>query len=202
MEPAMPEIKESTLRLLQQYAIPLEDTVDTVIERMVAFYAQHNGNGANGRRLRTDALPTTDATPTGVREFDPSSLPDVTHTKLMKGVIGTAQLPNPKWNDLLRRAHEIAFDKVGRDFDRLRSVTTANLHKGSKSADGYAPLGNLGFSIQGVAANDALRIVLGIAKKLALPLEVVFDWRLKEGALHPGETGRIIWKPWAGGLVS
>ena len=186
----MAEIKESTLRLLQQHAIPLEDTVDTVIERMVAFYAQYNG--ANGR---TVGSPTSDSTPTGVREFNPVLPPDVTHTKLMNAVLGGFQLPNPKWNDLLRRAHEIAFEKVGRDFDQLRSVTTANLSKGNKSVDGYAPLGNLGFSVQGVAANDALRIVFGIARKLALPMEVVFDWRLKEGALHPGETGRISWKP-------
>jgi hypothetical protein len=194
MEPlTMAEIKESTLRLLQQHAIPLEDTVDTVIERMVAFYVQHKG--PNGQSLTVE-------TPPGVQEFDPSSPPDVTHTKLMKAAIGTARLPNPKWNDLLRRAHEIAFDRVGRDFDKLRSVTTANLYKGNKSADGYAPLGNLGFSIQGVAANDALRIVLAIAKKLALPMEVVFDWRLKEGALRPGETGRIIWLPSTGRLGS
>lgn len=46
-----------------------------------------------------------------------------------------------------------------------------------------------------MTANDALRIVLSIAKKLALPVEVVFDWRLKEGALHPGETGMVVWNP-------
>lgn len=183
----MPEIKESTLRLLQQHAIPLEDTVDTVIERMVAFYVQHNGSGARA--------PTIGPAPAGVRSFDPSSPPEVRHTKLMKAVIGSEQLPNPKWNDLVRTAHEIAFEKVGRDFDKLRAVTTANIVKGSKSVDGYSPLSNLGFSIQGVAANDALRIALGIAKKLLLPLEVVFDWRDKEGALHPGETGRIAWNP-------
>ena len=185
----MAEIKESTLRLLQQHAIPLEDTVDTVIERMVAFYVQHNGANGYGGRPHYRVYPHGH---TGVR---PELPPDVTHTKLMKAVLGGVQLPNPKWNDLLRRAHEIAFEKVGRDFDRLRSVTTANLSKGNKSVDGYAPLGNLGFSVQGVAANDALRIVFGIAKKLALPMEVVFDWRLKEGALHPGETGRISWRP-------
>jgi hypothetical protein len=112
----------------------------------------------------------------------------------MNGIV-IFPLPNPKWNDLLRRAHEIAFERVGRDFDKLRSVTTANLYRGNKSTDGYAPLGNLGFSIQGVTANDALRIVLSIAKKLALPVEVAFDWRLKEGALHPGEAGMVVWIP-------
>lgn len=184
---SMPEIKESTLRLLQPYATPLKDTVDDVIERMVAFYAQHHGSGVraitNGAALK------------GVRDLDPNSPPDIRHTKLMKAVFGSEQLPNPKWNDLLRRAHEIAFDKVGREFDKLRAVTTANIVRGAKNVDGYTPLGNLGFSIQGVAANDALRIVLGIARKLSLPLEVIFDWRDKEGALHPGETGRVVWNP-------
>jgi hypothetical protein len=183
----MPEIKESTLRLLQQHAVPLQDTVDTVIERMVAFYAQHNSSRARGA--------TVAATSAGIHSFDPNSPPEVRHTKLMKAVIGGNQLPNPKWNDLVRTAHEIAFDKVGRDFDKLRPVTTANIVKGSKSIDGYSPLGNLGFSIQGVAANDALRIALGIARKLVLPLEVVFEWREKEGALHPGETGQLVWNP-------
>jgi hypothetical protein len=145
--------------------------------------------------------PTTNrATPSegearpGVRNYDPMALPDITHTKLVKAMFGGEELPNPKWNELMRRAHEIAFESCGRSYEKLRLLTTANIVKGEKTDDGYKPLGR-SFSLQAVAANDALRIVLGIARKLSLPVEVIFDWRVKEGAAHPGETGRVAWEP-------
>ena len=44
-------------------------------------------------------------------------------------------------------------------------------------------------------ALDAWRIVLGIARNLAVPVKVVLECRNKEGAAHPGELGEIGWAP-------
>jgi hypothetical protein len=51
--------------------------------------------------------------------------------------------------------------------------------------------------VQGVDAHDAWRIAYGLARKLSLPVEVIFEWRDKEGAAHPGEIGTIGWTPQA-----
>ena len=52
-----------------------------------------------------------------------------------------------------------------------------------------------GISVQGVDAHDAWRIAYGLARKLSLPVEMIFEWRDKEGAAHPGEIGNIGWTP-------
>jgi hypothetical protein len=190
----VPEIKQSTVDALAPLARPFEP-LDDFLLRLASFYRERNGAGeaapTNGYARRGE----TGAHRAGVRNFNPNSPPDIRHTKLVKAVFAGHEMPNPRWNDLVRHAHEVAFDASDRSFNKLRAITTANIHEGKKTVEGYSPVGDRGFSLQGVAANDALRIVLGIARKLHTQLEVIFDWRDKEGAAYPGETGRVIWEP-------
>ena len=187
----MPEIKQSTVDALATLARPFE-ALDEFVLRLATFYQERNGSAEPSGYAKPGE---TGAHPAGVRNLNPNSPPDIRHTKLVKAVFGDQELPNPKWNDLVRHAHEVAFEATDRSFDKLRTVTAANIHKGKKTVDGYSPVGDLGFSLQGVAANDALRITLGIARKLNIRVEVVFDWRDKEGAAYPGQTGRVAWTP-------
>jgi hypothetical protein len=190
----VPELKQSTIDALAPLALPFE-TLDDCILRLAGVRPDRSA-AAEGRPTNGYAKPDENgAHPAGVRNFTHNSTPNMRHTKLVRAVFGDKELPNPKWNDLFRHAHEVAFEAAGRNFDKLRTITMANVLKGKKNDEGYSPVGNLGFSIQGVSANEALRITLGIARKLNVPLEVVFDWRDKEGAEFPGETGRIVWKP-------
>jgi hypothetical protein len=76
-------------------------------------------------------------------------------------------------------------------------MTDARMVKGAKSDEGYSPLPEYGISVQGVDAHDAWRIAFGLARKLSLPLEVIFEWRDKERAAYPGEIGRMAWSPLA-----
>lgn len=190
----MPEIKQSTIDALAPLARPFEP-LDEFVLRLAAFYRERNGAGelpaANGYAKPGEIGPHL----AGVRNLNPNSPPDIRHTKLVKAIFGDHELANPKWNDLVRHAHEVAFEAAGRNFEKLRTITTANIHRGKKTVDGYSPVGDLGFSLQGVAANDALRISLAIARKLNIPFELLFDWRDKEGAAYRGETGKLVWKP-------
>jgi hypothetical protein len=77
----------------------------------------------------------------------------------------------------------------------MRLSTIHPVQKGSKTDEGFQPLGNLGFSIQGVAANDAWKAVLHLARALGCAVEVEFEWRAKEDAQHPGCRGRLAWSP-------
>jgi hypothetical protein len=99
-----------------------------------------------------------------------------------------------KWNSLLRYAHEVGFNRTG-SFEELEKLTIAKIHRGTKTDEGFQPLGNLGFSIQGVAANDAWKAALHLARALGCAVEVEFEWRAKEDAQHPGSRGRLAWSP-------
>ena len=67
--------------------------------------------------------------------------------------------------------------------------------KGTKTDEGFCPIGDRGFSVQGVDAQDAWRIVFGLAKKLSVGTKVTFEWREREGAAFPGRTGVLKWNP-------
>ena len=55
-----------------------------------------------------------------------------------------------------------------------------------KADDGYKFIEKLGFSYQGVSAEDALKIVERISKFLSLQWRIEFEWRDKPDAFLPG----------------
>src|SRR6476619_7525322 len=93
--------------------------------------------------------------------------------------------------DLRLRSAEYSAGIISRPHMRLSTIHP--VQKGSKTDEGFQPLGNLGFSIQGVAANDAWKAVLHLARALGCAVE--FEGCAKEDAQHPGCRGRLAWSP-------
>jgi hypothetical protein len=179
------EISEETFRRLQTHAKPLLDTTDSVLRRLLDHFEGE----------QPDEPSTSDvAEPAALIRFDPAQLPSLRHSKLRKAEFGGRELARPNWNELVRTAIEAGLDKVGA-IDELLRITDARIVKGAKTDEGFSPLGSRGISVQGVDAQDAWRITFGLARKLALPVEIVFQWRDKEGAAHPGEVGAVGWAP-------
>jgi hypothetical protein len=182
------QISDRSVQLLHEVAAPFE-AVDAVIERVVRFYREHcNGDAA-------DVPKQPRAMPPGVMDLNPDAPPDLRHTRIVKAVFGHDELRGVNWNELVRKVIEAAYTAADRDFAKLRRMTSANMVEGHKTEDGYAPLTHLGISVQGVAANDAFRIVRELSKKMSTALHIIFEWRDKEGATHPGEAGQFVWKP-------
>lgn len=181
----MVDIPDSTFTRLQQFARPFIDTPASVIERALDALEREVGGKSPSPAANT---------PSGnFLEFQPNSPPNLTHTRVLAAKF-QGHIVQPKWNSLLRHAHEVAFRKLG-NYEKLEEKTIARIHKGAKTDDGFQPLGNLGFSIQGVAANDAWKAVLHLARALGCSVEVEFEWRSKEDAQHPGRRGRLAWNP-------
>lgn len=178
------ELSEATFKRLQTHAKPLVDTTSSVIDRLLDHYEQDRQRPAlkseNGHA--------------GLLRFDPADLPSLTHTKLRRAVLDGRELSRPNWNQLARIAIEIGLSRLG-GFEQLSHVTNARIVKGKKTDEGYSPLGATGISVQGVDTMDAWHITLGLARKLSMPVEVVFEWRDKAGAIHPGDTGTTGWQP-------
>jgi hypothetical protein len=149
------QISERSVGLLRELAVPFDDTVDTVIERLVRFYREHCHEDA------PDAARAAKRIPAGVLDLNPDLPPDLRHTRIIKVVFGNDELRGTNWNELVRRVIEVAYASAGQNFTKLRRMTTANIVEGHKSDEGY----------------------------------VIFEWRDKEGATHPGEAGQFVWKP-------
>ena len=126
------------------------------------------------------------------RTLNPLSPPSLLHTRC-RGAFGGTSFK--KWNDLVRIAHVQAYAKAG-SLETLLSVTHAQLRKGDHSGDsGFHFVPEIGLSIQGVDANKAWEYSRRLAQYLMVPLSARVEWRHKEGAAFPGETGLLEWKP-------
>lgn len=178
-------ISDDTFLMLQKIAQPLVDTPDTAIRRALAAYL------ASEKKVEPHQL--TKQGTNEVNLFIPDSPPNLTHTSFLGGKVGAVGVN--KWNYLLLEAHAQAYLALGRNLAELQKVSEANIRKGNFSESGFKPVGDFGFSIQGVEANKAWGISLKLAKKFKFPISIEFRWQQKEGAAFPGEVGRLAWKP-------
>lgn len=179
------EIGEGTFRRLQALARPLVDTAGSVIDRLIDSYEAANSS--------TPGLAVTNASNDLARAFDPANPPTLTFTKLRKATLGNKAIERPSWAELIRTSLEIGLTRLG--FEELRASTDANIVKGQRAGDGYSYVPNLDISLQGEDAQDCWRIAFGLARKLTSPIDVVFEWRDKDGAAFPGQVGSMRWSP-------
>jgi len=184
MEKIATNLDLSTYKRLQSLARPFVDTESTVIERLITFYEEHAGDEAVSGSFSKTPQP----------ELEASNPPDLKHTKLLNGRFAGQAPGRTNWNELVRMAHIIALNKIG-EIDQLKDLTLARIVAGYKDDEGYSYIADSGFSIQGVDANDAWRILFDLARKLDVALCADFKWREKEGAAFPGKKARLTWQP-------
>lgn len=181
------DIPSELFQRLQKFAVPLVDTLPSVIEKLADHYERSVGNGA-----LADKAPAPGPVKDGIRKFDPLSPPDLLHTRV-SGSFGAVRFR--KWNELVRLAHVEAFKKAG-TFEALRSATHAQIRKGNHDGDsGFHFVPEIGVSVQGVDAKHAWTYALRLAQYAEQPLRVTVDWRNNAKAAYPGETGLLEWLP-------
>ena len=179
----MPDItiEQTTFARLQSHALPLVDTVDTVVKRALDALdaSEGRGSGKAGKSLmQVD------------HEVDLRRLPDVTHTKLLAARVDREEIEKPNWNRILDRVVVLAMQNVG-SFDQLNRMCPVNMVSGQKTVEGYHYLSEIDVSVQGLSAKEACGALVEIARRSGTDLEITFLWRDKDGAAHPGDTGRL-----------
>jgi hypothetical protein len=182
------EVSPTTIARLQKHAKPFVDTVDSVINRILDHYE----NGL-GRQADNEGDISTIGS---IRDFDPESPPDLTHTKVLSVNFNKRGFSrsDTTWNTLLNEAISLAKQSVKSD-EQLKRLVMVNFVKGKKETEGYRYLADADLSVQGQDANAAWKAAYHIARQLQVPFEVIFTWRTKDGAAHPGVTGRFKPKP-------
>ncbi len=174
------ELTPDTFKRLQTHAVPLVDTIESVINRMIDAYEKNSASSSHGEGGQ------------GARKFNPSAPPDLTHAK----ILGVAFCGKPlgrgqdNWNGLLNAAvkEAKARSKSTAEFKKLMVV---NYMEGKKHDEGFRPLPGTDISVQGQDANGAWRGAYHIAQQLGCSLSVKFAWREKQGAAFPGVTGQL-----------
>lgn len=179
------EIEKSTLEALQGIAIPLVDSCDSVIARLIEKYQKNAAKDMVSGTLRV-------AGEIKPRQFAPDDPPNLTHTRLIRSRIDSRAVPKANWNQVLRHLYEMAV-RENSDFAWLKTLSAARIAPGIKETEGFKPIAGNRVSLQGVAASEAWRFSLEVARKLNKPIFAEFEWRNKKGAQFPGQRGMMSW---------
>ena len=162
-------------------------TREFVIERLIDDAIARNGVPPNGNGHAVSVGED-------VLRQDPDRHENLEHTRVISANLDGRELYRPKWNTVYNDAHVLARQRLG-SFDAVKHASRANLRSGKYEGEGYKPLAETEFSIQGVSANLAWEHSLTLARELNVPIKIVFEWREKDGAAHPGQRGIIEWTP-------
>lgn len=183
------QVSEKTFERLQRIAVPLVDSFDTVIARLLDEYEgseQKYSAGADLHVVKRESAKQA--------EFSADAPPNLKHSKLLSAEIGGKVIDEMNWNGLLRASLTHAH-KAAKSREEFRRMIAVNFTFGRKEDDGFKFLPGLGISVQGQDSIDAWKGALHVARQLQVPLNVTFVWRNKEGAFRPGETGQLKYHP-------
>lgn len=182
------ELSARTFARLQAHAVPLVDTIETVINRFVDYYEAKGGIPApafsDNRSANDD--------PKKTRQFSPVTPPTLTHTKVLAVEVHGKPLDHSQvtWSGLLFAAIREAKARA-KSVNEFKQLVLVNFVDGQKTDEGYRYLSDIGISVQGQDANASWKAACHIAQQLAFQLSVTFIWRQKEGAAFPGVTGQL-----------
>jgi hypothetical protein len=177
------ELSERTVSRLQKIAIPLQDTYDTVIARLLDEFEarQVDKPKKSGEPLKTEG---------NVMFFDPHSPPPLGFTTLTQVVLNGEQFAKSDtyWNKVMNRVI-LEAGKRGHDADAIFKMLTVNAFVGEKTDNGYVYLSEVGLSVQGQDSNAAFRQAFQLAEAMGFKLTVVFYWQDNEKAAYPNQRG-------------
>jgi hypothetical protein len=168
------ELSKHTFARLQKHAVPLVDSIETVVARVLDFYER--GMATSARTLAADYK----------LKYSLSNVPDLKHTKIISAQLDGVELENVNWNSLLIQAVWKA-GITSKKPDELKRLIIANFVIGQKEDEGYRFFPRVGISIQGQDANSAAKAAFHIAHQRGWKLNIEFLWRDKEGAARPGK---------------
>jgi predicted CopG family antitoxin len=121
-------------------------------------------------------------------EFINQPAPDLTHAKLLLAYVNGREVRPIKWNQLLITT----ISGVVKKDSKTAMSGMSGIILSQKNDSGYKYYADLGLSVQGQDANDAWRLTTEIAHKYGWVVEILCEWRPKDGAAYPGQSAIIV----------
>jgi hypothetical protein len=184
------EISDLTNSRLQAIAIPLTDTHDSVISRLLDHHAATTATIPKFVRPGEPIEILAD----GTMVFDPANPPSLAFTTCTQIVISGDQLAkgDTYWNTMMYQMIRTVQKQKGFDAKQLFSmIDIANAEMGKKEDNGYKFLPDVGLSVQGQDSNAAFRQAYSLAVLNGIKFTVFFNWQNNEKAVYPNQRGYI-----------
>lgn len=182
------EISDLTQTRLQAIAIPLEDTHDTVISRLLDHWEAMKSKAP---RIVKPGEPKN-ILEDGTMEFDPANPPPLGFTTCTQIIIAGDQLSrgDTYWNTMMYQMIRTVKKTTGFDAQTIYSMLSiANAEVGQKEDNGYKFLPDVGLSVQGQDSNAAFRQTYQLAMFSGIKFSVLFNWQNNEKAVYPNRRG-------------
>lgn len=178
------EIADTTDARLKHFAIPLEDTYDSVISRLLDM--------AEGKQTSLPPEPSAVAEDPATLRFSAKSLPQLRFTTLTRIELNGERLPKGEtfWNKLMNRLIVEAV-KNGHGKDAVFKMLFVNAVPNKKTDNGYNFIPEVGLSVQNQDANGAARQAFELADQLGFSLKVYFYWQDNPKAAHPNRRAVV-----------
>ncbi len=172
------DVSDPTFEWLKSLAEPFVDTPETVIIRGL-------------EALEENGKPKVQATASGPVLFDAAKPPNLAFGTIQSITLcGSDFMPN-QWNALLLAVIEKAMQRLD-DRRKVKELIVVNCVSGEKTVTGYKYVPSADVSVQGQDSNKAWKAISHIARRLGIPIEVVFTWNDNPKAASPGMTGRFL----------
>lgn len=173
-------ISAETFARLQKHAVPLIDTLESVLQRALdALDAGSNTPQAGG----------------GTKSFNPEAPPSLAFTTVRSITLEGKRLPPAQtyWNTLLYAVVREAAKQLSPS--ELDAALPLNTFIGVKEDNGYRYIPEAGISVQGQSADAAWKATYILATLCGLSVNVAFVWQHNLKAAYPGESGTMSIKP-------
>lgn len=181
------EISDATNARLQGMAMPLVDTYETVITRLLDAFEK----GERQSHPTTSAAPGAPIGEAGQKmEFDWRNAPSLTHTTITSVNLDGNNFvkSDTYWNTILLRVIEAAH-KNGMSKEAIFAFLKVNKYMGEKTINGFKYVPDVGISFQNGNSETAFRQIFDLASHCGMKLELHFRWQGKEDAAYPNREG-------------
>lgn len=121
--------------------------------------------------------------------LDPNNPSSVQFTRILEARFGQERANG--WKPLLEVAIRVALSHSV-TLTELQAMLSTNLRSGEHNQDGFHPIHRTNVSMQGMNADNSLKNILILARRLRLPLRIRLIW--KEGQLS-NKVGLLEWTP-------
>jgi hypothetical protein len=186
------QITDETFQLLQNEAIPLIDSIDSVIKRALDALNALQTEDRKTQLNQEVELSIEKATPE-VTRYSATKIPPLKFATMVECTIDGEIAPQRQlgWNTILdslvRRCGPLNLSA-----SKLSELTEAPFMQGKYHAKGYRFIEEANVSYQGLNSDRAALASFRIAKKIGISLKVKFKWPHDKPEAHrSGETGII-----------
>lgn len=181
------EISDVTSSRLQSIAVPLVDTYDSVIAKLLDHWDATKRQQPKVLKQGEPIKVLDD----GTMEFSPANPPQLSFTSCHQIEVNGALLPKNEtyWNNfmiaVIREVH-----KRGHDAKAIYNMLQiANAAIGEKTENGYKHLASIGLSVQGQDSNAAFKQACQLAVLNGIKFTIFFSWQNNEKAPYPNQRG-------------